>query len=293
MHWFKVPSGIGDISWIYSKLVNFKKPFGIKVCGEGLRRSLPFVELLPRVVACAYEDFSYFSIFRVQKLGLDAAVRLDDLPAGEYFLSANGHLEAGHKLADFLPDLPTSYHYEFKSLSAFHRIYRFDSTYAIGVYSSKYKNYMNDFKFWTKDEWVLFLRSVSEMLNGDCTFVFIGAPFDADLGNDIEADVRAFAPTLNLIGQTHIGDVINLMYQLDYLFSYPSGIGILADVVELPAMHFIPATRLHGLVDTYADPDNIRSGQHINTTFCPTRQALTIFQAHGLPFINCYGGTKC
>lgn len=288
MHWFKVPSGIGDISWVYSKLVNFKKPFGLKVCGEGLRRSLPFVELLPRVVDCAYEDFSYFSTFLVQKLGLDAAARLDDLPEGEYYLSANMHLEAGRHLSEFLPDLPTSYHYKFKSLTDFHRLYSFETTHAIGVYTSKYKNYMNDFKFWTKDEWVFFLRSVSEMLKGDCTFVFIGAPFDADLGNDIELEVRQFSPTLNLIAKTHIGDVINLMYQLDYLFAYPSGIGVLSDVVELPAMHFIPATRLNHLVDTYADPGNIRSGQHINVTFCPPKQALVLFQAQGLPFLDLF-----
>ena len=54
---FRVPSGIGDISWIYSKLASLNLPLRIEVAAGNPKRALPYLELLPMVQEAVYGDF--------------------------------------------------------------------------------------------------------------------------------------------------------------------------------------------------------------------------------------------
>lgn len=291
MYTFKVPAGIGDFSWVYSKLVNFGQPFRLIVCGDQPRRTLPFAEILPAIKSAEYGPFSYWPIFETMKLGLPENTDMKSLEPGEYYIAANTWLEHANKLADFLPSLRTTYHYKFKNLSPYCKAdfwkHDFSGKRLIGVYTSKYANYCNDFKFWSEQEWVDFLTQLKNVV-GECVFFFIGASFDNnDLGNVIAKRIQEFAQTVNLIGQTHIGEVVALLKTLDYLVSFPSGIGVLGDVVNIPTMHFIPKAResLRNLVNTYADPVNVRSGKHINQLFCTPEEAIQKFIEKGARFV--------
>jgi hypothetical protein len=107
------------------------------------------------------------------------------------------------------------------------------------------------------------------------------------MGNDVAREVSQFAPTINLIAKTHIGEVITLLESLDYLFAFPSGIGVLGDVVGCPTLHFLPAMeRLRHLRETYADPFTLATGRHLNQHFCSVEEALDLFGEKGLRFVS-------
>lgn len=293
MYTFKVPSGIGDLSWIYSKLVSFKHPYRLEICGDEPRRTLPFSELLPGVQDSKYADFQYWKTFVTQKKGLPVDTNLNDLDPGTYYLSANHHLDNGGKLADFLPDLPTKYHYKINTTAAM--IKRVDQWMTgdleaypkphIGVYTSKHDSYRADWRFWKHQGWTEFLEKIHAITGG--TFVFIGADFDTDLTQTVACCVgRSGIPRMTLVGQTHIGEVWHLLKRLDYLFAYASGIGILGDVVNVPTTHYLPTPRHDDLCDTYANPANIESGRHINKLFCTVDEAVDDFKERGLQWLT-------
>jgi hypothetical protein len=287
---FKVPSGIGDLSWIYSKLINFKRDYRLVICGDNPRRTLPFAELLTGVRHSEYGNFSYWPTFMIKKLGISPNQSLNELEDGkEYYLSANLHLDNGGKLADFLPGTKTTYHYKIKS--SLKRKKKVDNWLSkkegpfIGIYTSKYSSYRKDWKFWTKDKWVEFIEGIYDLTGA--TFVFIGAEFDLDLGKEIVFKIRKKKiPYIDLIGKTHIADCWCLINKLDYVFAYASGIGILCDVIDTPATHYLPTPRHNKLCDTYADPINIESGRHINKLFCPVEEAVDNFKNRGLELIG-------
>lgn len=290
---FNVPSGIGDLSWIYSKLINSKKTFRLVICGDQPRRTLPFAQLLPGVIDARYGEFSYWPTFMRQKRGIPVDTDIDKLADGaEYYLSANLHVDNGGKLADFLPHQKTTYHYdinttpEHKEMAELWlgQVKAFDTPF-VGIYTSKHNSYKGDWKFWSYEDWARFIQSIYELTNA--TFVFIGAEFDLDLGKKVVKEcVRRSIPHINLIGQTHIGEAWELLKRLDYMFAYASGIGIICDVVDTPAMHFLPTPRHDLLCDTYADPVNIESGRHINKLFCSVEDAVKDFKERGLHWIT-------
>ena len=275
---FGVPSGIGDISWLYSKLVNLKSSFALEICGNLPRRSKEFAEILPKVENSFYEDFSYRETFVVSDKGISPSTDLEILPPGKYYLSANRFLESGNKLERFLPFLPINYRYEINTQGAKDFLEGLNPPF-VGVYCSKYENYKNEWKFLSADEWGVLLKIIYSLF--PCTFVFIGASFDVGLGDEVFNKLNL--PAINLIGKTHIKDIVFMMKKFSYLFAYPSGIGVLGDVVDIPTMHFLPTPRLDNLKDTYADPKNIESGKHLNVMFTSVKNVIDIFTLKGLP----------
>ncbi len=286
---FKVPSGIGDVSWLYSKLVNLGRPFNLEICGDEPRRTLPFTDLLPMVDQAEYGDWTYWKTFREEMKGLPPDTNLFDLDEGEYYLSLNQWLEMGCKLEGAFREMDTDYHYDMNTdeHSEKPEIWLDSNDFQepfIGVYTSKYDSYKADWRFWKHQGWVEFLNKIYERLDG-CTFVFIGAKFDMDLGQLVSCLMNKTAPTICLIGQTHIGEAIEVIKRCSYLFAYASGIGIMSDVVMTPAIHFLPTPRHDTLVDTYADPKSIEIGHHINQLFCSVDEAVKVFEEKGLEYV--------
>src|SRR5690349_9370776 len=110
-----VPSGIGDLSWMYSKLKHVE-PVKWLVADGWPARSVPFLKLLPGVGDSDYGRFDYSDIVAFESammIGTTPKWSLLSKYQGEQiFLEANRHLEMGKPLSQWLPDLPTDYHYD-------------------------------------------------------------------------------------------------------------------------------------------------------------------------------------
>lgn len=282
---FKVPAGIGDIAWLYGKLRNIGREFALQICGDAPRRSEPFVSLLPGVKNLGYGDFSYHPTFVRSQLGLPADTDPRQLPLGEYFLSCNQHVDAGHRIEQFLPALEMSFHYDLATTdehrAVAERILKGLVRPPVLVYTSKY-NRSGDWIFWGPGEWAEFLDKVALRMGG-ASFVVIGADFDGELGPQTARALQTRGHEVrNVVGETHIGEVVELIKRVSYFFAYPSGLGILGDVLSCPTMMFLPTPRHDKLKDSYADPANIDSGRHINHLFSSPAEAFRVWQQKGL-----------
>lgn len=285
---FVVPSGIGDISWIYSKVNSLakKRSVAFSICKDLPNRSKLFVDLLPNITNLGYERNLFY--WKVLKAALPSDTKLGGLKPGRYILTLNPHLESGKKLSEAYPDQPTDYHYDLK-LPAFPTDFKFKeliggSRRMIGIYCSSYQHH-KDTLFWKVDEWVQFLMGVKQHIPG-ARFVVVGATYDNRTNDVFLALKKAGEDPLPFLDQ-EIGFTFQVLKCLDYFFAFPSGLGIMADVLNIPAMMWfwgnLPVwAHMKGLFDTYADPEHTKSKFHLMAPYASVSESLQLWVDHGL-----------
>jgi hypothetical protein len=284
---FKVLSGIGDISWVYSKCLELtkKREIGFVICNDAPPRSAPFVDLLPRITNLGYGDFSASSGFGDL---LPPDTDLSRLADGTYTVSVNPYLESGMRLHEIFPKQKTHYHYEFairdadkdraKTILSEGKTHPF-----IGFYASSY-NHSAERGFWNYDEWAIFLREIA-LLYPTATFFALGAAYD-NKTQDVLHTIRQSGLTAVDAMNLDIGATIEVIRGLDYLFAFPSGLGILADVVQTPCMMWYFNNFADPFINTYPDPEHVASGKHINLLYHKVPEALTCFKERGAPWVR-------
>jgi hypothetical protein len=291
---FLVPSGIGDISWIYSKVSDLakKRKIGFSICDDKPVRSAPFVDLLPNITNLGYAGNTPYS--RVADSSLPTNTNLSALEDGDHVLSLNQHLEQGNRLEAAFPEQPTDFHYAMnlpgdehcKTLQAFRR--DTGRRLKLGLYCSSYEHHP-DLKFWTAKQWVEFVSLVRERLPS-ATIVVIGAPYDNKTMEVRDLLVARGDPVVSYMNQ-HIGETIRIISELDFLFSFPSGLGILADVVHTPCQMWfwgnLPGwERMRGLFGSYADLTHVKNGFHVTAPYEGVLKSFKLFRAKGLQIIK-------
>jgi ADP-heptose:LPS heptosyltransferase len=196
-----------------------------------------------------------------------------------FTLVANEHLENGHRIEDFLGDLPTSFRVDWTT-SKEDRKYaqdlvakanKKDPVNLMGIYASAY-NTARNWGFWDEHKWFELIKSVHEH-DKSFVFVLIGAEWDTDLAqNLLKLMWEAEIPYVNTVGAT-LGAVIEVMKKLHYFFAFPSGLGILAPTVNCPVTMFYPKN-LEPMINAWASPEDIETGLYHGTLFCEPEEAF-------------------
>ena len=191
--------------------------------------------------------------------------QLKDL--NSFHLSINSHLESGKRIEDFLPDLGIDY---FPKWVTGVDASSLPDGELIGIYGSCYA-VNRHWNFWIEDDWMKLIRRKAKD-NPNATFVVIGAAFDLDLGSKIIAKCREEGINVyDCIGKS-LGFVVEVMKRLDYFYSFPSGLGILAASVKCPTLMFYPP-HLKDMMKSWAHPDSIESGLFRESLFCTVEEA--------------------
>lgn len=256
---FRVPAGIGDISWAYSKLHNFNEPLHFFISDDEPRRALEFCKMLPNVAEAEYAHNNFHELVdnsfpaRTPKKEILKKARM-----GPTNFCPNRHLEAGNRLDTYIPELETTLHYSLKTPNA-------DITYAentiktlpntIGIYPSSYHT-AACWNGWHLKEWkdlICLLYQKYPTLN----FVLIGAHWDQPFCHDLSNLITGI-PHVNLAGHTSIGCTLEIIRRLTYFISFPSGLPIMANVLRTPTFMFFPL-HLGKLFHTFADPIDIHN----------------------------------
>lgn len=279
-----VPPGIGDTGWIYSKVeaLAVKRRTTFLPCYDNPQRSLPYLQLLPNIYTDGYANVPY----RVAgKQLLSTLTDLSTLADGTYNVSLNAHLEAGCRLEAAFPTQSTNLHYAMNLPAAGDAENQLDAVAGlrIGFYCSS-NRHRGGLGFWDAEQWVTFLEGVKEAV-GACTFVSVGAAYDdrtVDVGLRLAA--RGHKVLAN-IGQ-EIGHSLNLMKRMHYFFAFPSGLGIVADVMNLPGMMWFWGNlpkyrRMSGIFTSWADPKNLESGRTIVAPYDTVEAGLKLFIERG------------
>lgn len=267
-----LPGGIGDISWVYSKIKHLKNVTGrevvVYVAGQDKpNRGGDLVQLLPEVKWGGYlNDRNSFNVI-IQSIPADWPLTVGGI--GLFHkpeilnLAANIHLESGRLISSWIPLLPTDYHYQLKispeDISKAYQIMNGASC-PIAVYlsnRSKEKQVQGGWNLWSSSEWIKFLKKFSEIDHCEnATFIFLGAEYDRDKTEEVSAKLSSLGHKVKIVIGENLGVALECLRKSKYFFAYPSGIGILANVVRTPGVMMLPWI-LKGLEKSYADPEDL------------------------------------
>ncbi len=304
-----VPAGIGDWSWIWSKLCSVKEEISsIRVVDGAPRRTVPYIQ------ACGFMDVDYdvdikgprgeiypaiigrdyMRILQIEGLlGIDFASKPTwekirkithrsadpDIPApvplsvATLPLEANKHLEEGWPLADWLPDLPTNYHYPLyvkteEKASAIKKTNgaingdRFSDGHPmkhgpiVGISCASYQG-SEAWSTWGKEEWCDFLKRVMET---GWRPLLVGGGWD-----DLTVTVACELDLPHTVGKTSVPEMIAQMDYLDSYIGFSSGMNVIRTVHNKPAMAFWPMNARcdqSRLMWSWAPPHMIESGRY-------------------------------
>ncbi len=256
--------GIGDISWIYSKLVNADTDFDLVIAeDEKTKRALPLTDLLPKVRSAEYGSMSDYLPLSKCENALFADYQAAESAGKRLFVSANNYLETGQRLEGYLPDLETDFHYPINTsaddqaraatLLPSNNVY-------FGIYTSSSEGARN-WNGWSAHEWTDFIRRIKQA-HPHVVFVLIGAGWDRDLSRELaQILISDRIYHVNLTGKTSLGVSIECLKRLSYFAGYASGMGILSNVLNMPQLMLYP-NHLKKLMHAWPCPYTLANGQH-------------------------------
>lgn len=252
-------AGIGDICWLFMKLINQPDKIDFVIPGGTPRRAHQLETLLPQVInSISFKDgLSYNEIKRKGYRGEWGKAPM------KMALECNTWLERGRRIEGFLPDLKTSYVLPWVTSDD-------DKTTAnkiltdlpcIGIYTSKY-DMPASWKSWGIKEW----QELIALIGPDYKFVFIGAEWDQGISQPIMA---AMAPGsyINTIGQP-LPVVIEILKRLDCFIGFPSGLSILNETLAAKQTVMFYPPHLEKMQNAWADPARIESGEYKGLQWC-------------------------
>ena len=290
---FVVPAGIGDISWIYSKVMHLQNFIGrqviLSVANDAYRRAEQFVRMLPNVHWGGYVDDRTSWQVISQSLPPDwTDVMGWGFPVKDYpqNLAANIHLEFGRKLKDWWPRLPIEYHYKLaipaNDREVARRIWSTLPARWVCVYVSGH----NGWDLWTPADWIEFLSIVfRQRALRNFGIVFVGDSCDAEQTRSVIDAMRAQDVPVAECFAKPLGVALSLIRAADYYFGYPSGLSILANVLHTPGMMLLPLP-LENLAEAYADPVCLASHRYRCLVDPRPSEAAQWFNRRGVKFCS-------
>lgn len=257
-----VPSGIGDISWLVSKLVTSKEWPDIEfLIADGWPyRAAPYIEMLGK--KCEYGELHFDSIVMFEHINpYETWEDVLSYKAGVFHMQPNHHLEQGKPLASYLPDLDTDYYYHLglPNIS--------ETGYAnkimsrgpwIGLSAASYRGH-KAWNTWSMDLWEELVNRLHDIGLNIC---FLGGSWD-DLTRSL---AYKFGDDLNLVGVTSFPEACALHNLLDFYIGFSSGLGILRIVMKRPTVMLWPSHQV-ALSESWANPQDIASGRYIPSQY--------------------------
>lgn len=268
-----VPAGIGDISWMYSKLKHVN-PFRWLVADGWPARSVPYLKLLPRVADADYGRFDYSDIIRFEEaVGVGMSPYWSDLKSyagGNLFLEANRHLELGKPLAEWLPDLPTDYHYEIRipeeEGQRASKLIEHMPRPIWGISAASYRG-AEAWKTWGVVPWREFLKRWLAHAGG--SVLLMGANWD-DLTFALASEGYE-----DIVGKTSVPMALWLVREIDGYIGFSSGLGIIRTVFNKPTMMMWPHHQME-LSRSWADPEMMETGSYVATLWKEPEEVFAV-----------------
>lgn len=275
---FCLPSGIGDISWVVSKIWSLQQRTGKNIILHASGRDQPnrggdFIQLLGKYFKWGgyLHDRESWEVI-IQSMPPDLPARMGDGPWTNFpkikNLSANIHLELGNTINSWHPRLPIDYHYDIwvgkYQMDTARRVMGGLTRPIFAVYvSNRAKDHLKKggWNLWSEEEWINFLVGVGETPEvSQGSFVLIGADYDADKTQSVGDELVRRGKNVKYCVGRHLGAALCCLKLSNYFFGYPGGLGIIANVIHLPGIMLLP-WYLEVLERAYADPvdmDNCR-----------------------------------
>lgn len=300
-----VPAGIGDWSWLWSKLIHVKHEIDkVRVIDGAPRRTVPYVK------ACGVEDADYDidfegdpSITRGQYqmiLTVESAMgymwhhrptweKIRSLPGTQVnlLIEANQHLENGLPLHEWLPDLPTDYHYPLYVSESDRAMARKKTEIAIngngrepghpmkegpvvGFSCASYKG-SDAWDTWGREQWVEFLKRIMTL---GWRPLAVGGSWD-----DLTYTVALDLDLPHTVGKTSVTEMIEQMAILDAYIGFSSGMNVIRTVLNKPAMALWPCNQKcdqKELSRSWVPPHMLESERYVASIWRPVNDVWPV-----------------
>lgn len=262
---FGVPSGIGDVSWAYSKLKALG-PQEYQIADGWPYRTVPYMDLLPEVSKSSYGQFNFSDIVKFETMhGYHPSPRWSEVPQGFglTLIEPNRHLEMGRRLEDWLPDLPTDFHYDIRvaeedAIRARNKLIGHPRPWT-GISAASYRG-SEAWKTWSYADWSPFLKAWHAEAGG--TIFLLGGFWD-DL-----TDTLADDGWVSLVGKTSVGSIVETLRLLDYYIGFSSGLGVIRTVLKKNAFMLWPDFQAE-LSTSWAPPHMLEQNEYIAQLWRP------------------------
>ena len=269
--------GIGDILWVFMKLVNQPEKINWKISDSLPQRGEQVFKLFPQLT----ESFEYIPQAGYKKVKRNGYWgKWADAPQN-FYLEANSLLELGHRIEKFLPDLPTTYKLDYATtyedegtaleLLCFDyidtdcgKLYGGMIEPLIGIYTSAYSN-ARHWGGWQAHEWLQLVNMINKLDKG-YKFVLIGAEYDIGIPELIMQSLKP-EQYINTIGQP-LSVVIEILKRLDCFIGFPSGLSIINETLAAKQTVMFYPPHLKKLINAWPDPERIENGSYKGCEFC-------------------------
>lgn len=243
-----VPAGIGDVSWIWSKLINIPDTiFEIYTPDTYPQRTFYWMKLLgdrviPSLGKHGYNDILLNEMMRNYENYSSWKSILDKHEEHEViYLQPNQWFLSGKWLRDWMPDLETNFHYDMfidpkDEQSALEKIKYIKNP--IGIHMASIKG-SRAWNAWLPEDWTIFIEELHKNFP-DATPVLLGGNWDMDQAMEVIGRLDPKIPILDLIGKTNIGEAITILKNLKYYIGFSSGLNVMMNVLGKPCTAMWP-----------------------------------------------------
>lgn len=273
-----VPSGIGDYSWIHSKISTIPDAeFEIFVPDSYPQRTKPFIDLLPNCKGSlgkqSYQDILTWGGARGAKTW-EQIVKNHNNGEDVIYLQCNEWLGEGRMLGDWLPDLKTDFHYkmniDFENKYPFPEKIKDKPKMAITMASMRGIRAWNA---WLPETWYEFIKLVKKDFP-DMVFVFLGGHWDIDTMAELAGLMGDRIEYLDLVGMTTITEAIKVVETCEYMVGYSSGLTVMRTVVNKPGVTLWPKHQAE-LMYSWADPAQVNKREYMGFIYDSAERIYT------------------
>lgn len=257
--------GIGDISWVLSKLSTTGKKFDLVIAEDSkTRRSMPLVDMVDCINSARYGGYEIYAILAKTTNAFFSEYEKAHEDGKTLCMTANNWLEKGNRLEGYLPDINTDFHYELKTTQeddAWADLVLDKNYKSIGIYTSS-KGGIKNWNGWSALEWMEFILKVREKYP-DTKFYLFGAGWDQDMRLPMLQILNHYCVDyVDLIGKTTLSKVVSVLKKINYFVGYASGLTILANVVYTPVAMLYPRY-LNSLTYSWPCPISMADGSYM------------------------------
>lgn len=247
---FKTHGGLGDIVWLYKKLHLLEHPIYLRISNEGRsrpRRSGYLADSLPNVIGWRFDESCFCPqtgqdwpdpsdpACAIGKTWTELNVKTNR----PYRIECNRHMEQGKRLEDWLPDLPTTHHFDLKA----------DESPSINIENPSVIFHIAG---WPDIPDPVFTTCI-DLFKQTAQIYIVGGSYDHRPRRIFNAVSKGSGVTL--LEDTSWANMIGVLNACTYCFGHASGFTALADVLKVKGVVFNPRS-VPKLIGTWNSPDN-------------------------------------
>ncbi len=266
-----VPSGTGDIAWVYAKLSRLGKKIKFYISDDGPRRAHDFLDILENV---EYQYDTTLTSHYTYKATIPSDITVEKFlemcreSSDPINIAPNLHLECGVRIEDWMPNFAADFNFKDKmKLKKFADVrdivsYKKNER-LIGIYPACYGP-IAEWHGWDAAKWMFLISGINKAIP-NCKFVLISAPFDERLVFDIQKLLVAKKVNFsNIRGHADFCDILSLSQQFEFVIGHASGLSILMSYLGVKSYLFY-APHLDRLMYSWPNPEDIlHSRYHAN-----------------------------